>query len=69
MRGASLLWVLVAGPVAAQRPVPTVTPRAGLVITTSVRLVPGTYRFAAPGSLLRQPSPFAGTTSPWMPAV
>lgn len=42
------LAVLLAGPVAAQE---RVVPRAGLVITHSVRLVPGLYRLAAPRSL------------------
>lgn len=35
---------------AASQAIPTVTPRAGLVITHSVRLRPGTYRIPAPSS-------------------
>ncbi len=36
---------------AGRRPVPVVIPRAGLVITTSVRVKPGTYRLPAHASL------------------
>jgi parallel beta-helix repeat protein len=43
------LLCLAAGALAAQ--VPTVAPRAGLVITQSARVTPGTYRLAAPASL------------------
>ena len=43
------LVCFAAGGILAQ--VPTVTPRAGLVITRSVRVMPGSYRLAAPASL------------------
>ncbi|HEV8197222.1 MAG TPA: right-handed parallel beta-helix repeat-containing protein [Gemmatimonadales bacterium] len=47
-----LALVLAAGRLAAQASQrPTITPRAGLVITSSVRVTPGTYRFPAPESL------------------
>ena len=34
-----------------QSPLPTVTPRSGLLLTSSARLLPGTYRLGAPASL------------------
>ena len=43
------LVCLAAGAISAQ--VPTVAPTGGLVITRSVRVMPGTYRLAAPASL------------------
>jgi parallel beta-helix repeat protein len=46
-----VLVLSVAPVVAAAQTVPTVIPRAGLVITSSVRLTPGTYRLPAPTSL------------------
>lgn len=41
---------LLAGPLSAQERLPSVVPKAGMVITTSVRLRPGTYRLPAPDS-------------------
>ncbi len=52
-RAALLLGALAAfraAGAAAQAPLPTVTPAAGLVITRSVRLAPGTWRLPAPDS-------------------
>src|SRR5688572_17888557 len=46
---ATVLACLAAGEIAAQHP--AVAPRAGLVITRSVRVVPGTYRLNAPASV------------------
>ena len=47
----AVLLVLVLAPAVRAQPVPTVRPRAGMVITTSVRVAPGSYRLPAPGSL------------------
>ncbi|WP_309669039.1 NosD domain-containing protein [Gemmatimonas sp.] len=49
---ASLVTTLVAAPsISHAQPVPLVTPRAGMVITQSVKVRPGVYRLRAPASL------------------
>lgn len=51
MKPGFLMFLFVAGGAAAQGAPPTVVLRPGLVITSSVRVAPGTYRLAAPASL------------------
>lgn len=48
---ATLALLTFAVPLQAQRPVPTVVPRVGLVITRSVRVQPGVYILPAPDSV------------------
>jgi parallel beta-helix repeat protein len=52
----AFVFVLASGAAGAQRPADraplrSIVPRAGMIITTSVRIAPGRYEFPAPGSL------------------
>ena len=52
LMGSSILAALAcAATVSVAQPVPVITPRAGLVITQSVKVRPGVYRLRAPASL------------------
>lgn len=52
LAGVAMLAAIVAAPTLSHaQPVPLVTPRAGMVITQSVKVRPGVYRLRAPASL------------------
>ena len=52
LMGSSILAALAfAASVSVAQPVPVITPRAGMVITQSVKVRPGVYRLRAPASL------------------
>ena len=48
VRGALLAWAILTGTGLQAQQVPTVRPRAGMIITRSLKLRPGTYRLEAP---------------------